>query len=155
METHSSHLRSPPRCCAPASAPYRFIPQKKPQNQKSRLTEIFGGTPGSGLALAQGEAALSAQEAPHPCPAGGGARSSQPPVASCLEAGAAVERPQTPPCRSSPGLDSLPRSPSRAEQINPNFPNGHIWAEPSPQSLSDDQRSRAQERRARVGVHPV
>lgn len=152
METRSSDLRSPPRRCAPASAPYL-----KHQNQRSGLTEIFGGAPGSGLALAQGEAALSAQEAPHPCPACGGARSSQPPVTSCLEAGAAVERPQTPLCRSSPGLDSLPPSlPLPAEQINPNFPNGHIWAEPSPQSLSDDQRKRAQERIARgVGVHPV
>lgn len=119
METHSSDLRSPPRRCAPASAPYLCIPQKKHQNQKSRLTEIFGGTPGSGLALAQGEAALSAQEAPHPCPACGGARSSQPPVTSCLEAGAAAERPQTPLCRSSPGLDSLPPSPSRPSKSIP------------------------------------
>lgn len=111
METHSSDLRSPPRRCAPASAPYL-----KHQNQRSGLTEIFGGAPGSGLALAQGEAALSAQEAPHPCPACGGARSSQPPVTSCLEAGAAVERPQTPLCRSSPGLDSLPPPPGRANQ---------------------------------------
>lgn len=76
-----------------------------------RLTEILGSTPGSRLALAQGEAALSAQEAPHPCPACGGARSCQPPVTSCLEVGAAVERQQTPSCRSSPGFDSLERLP--------------------------------------------
>lgn len=109
METHSSDLSS-----APQPQHLTSVPQKKHQNQKSRLTEIFGGTPGSGLALAQGEAALSAQEAPHPCPACGGARSSQPPVTSCLEAGAAAERPQTPLCRSSPGLDSLPPPPGRA-----------------------------------------
>lgn len=46
--------------------------------QKRGLTEIFGGAPGPGLALAQGEAALSAQETPHPCPACSRARSSQP-----------------------------------------------------------------------------
>lgn len=50
----------------------------KDQVRETRLTEIFGGAPGPRLALAQGEAALSAQEAPHPCPACGRARSSQP-----------------------------------------------------------------------------
>lgn len=52
------------------------------KNKNIRLTEIFGGTPGPRLALAQGEAALSAQETPHPCPACGRARSSQPPFTS-------------------------------------------------------------------------
>lgn len=83
-----------------------FIPQMKHQTQK-RLTEIFGGTPWSGLALAQGEAALSAQEAPHPCPACRRARSSQPPsFTSWPEVGAAEECPQTPSCCFSPGINS-------------------------------------------------
>lgn len=42
------------------------------------LTEILGSTSGARLALAQGEAALSAQETPHPRPARGGARPGQP-----------------------------------------------------------------------------
>lgn len=68
-----------PRFWAPASALFPLYPTDETSRPEKRLTEIFGGTPGSGLALAQGEAALSAQEAPHPCPACGGARSSQPP----------------------------------------------------------------------------
>ncbi len=68
----------------------------------NRLTEIFGGTPGPRLALAQGEAALSAQETPHPCPACGRARSSQPPFTPDLEVDAAKECPRTPSCCSSP-----------------------------------------------------
>lgn len=63
---------------------------------RSRLTEISGGAPGPRLALAQGEAALSAQETPHPCPACGGARSGQPPVTSSPEVHAAKECPGTP-----------------------------------------------------------
>lgn len=54
-----------------------------------RLTEIFGSAPGPRLALAQGEAALSAQETPHPCPACSRARSSQPPYTPGLGGDAA------------------------------------------------------------------
>lgn len=57
--------------------------------KRRTLTEIFGSTPGPRLALAQGEAALSAQETPHPCPACGRARSSQPPFTPGPEVDAA------------------------------------------------------------------
>lgn len=73
-----------------------------PFGVKIRLTEIFGGTPGSRLALAQGEAALSAQETPHPCPACGRARSSQSPLSPFLGVDAAKECPLTPSSCSSP-----------------------------------------------------
>lgn len=72
--------------------------------RRNRLTEIFGGTPGPRFALAQGEATLSAQETPHPCPACGRARSSQPPFTPGLEVDAAKECPRTPLCCSSPEL---------------------------------------------------
>lgn len=83
--------------------------------KRRRLTEIFGGAPGPGLALAQGEAALSAQETPHPCPACGRARSSQPPSTPSLGVDAAKECPPTPSCCSSPELTA---SKSPAPQIN-------------------------------------
>lgn len=84
--------------------------------KRSRLTEIFGGTPGPRLALAQGEAALSTQETPHPCPACGRARSSQPPFTPGLEVDAANERPRTPLCCTSPELNA-PESLHPARQI--------------------------------------
>lgn len=87
--------------------------------KRNRLTEIFGGTPGTRLALAQGEAALSAQETPHPCPACGRARSSQPPFTPGLEVDAAKECPRTPLCCSSPELNT-PKNLHPARQIKCN-----------------------------------
>lgn len=89
------------------------------QNRRfiKRLTKIFGRTPGPRLALAQGEAALSAQETPHPCPACGRARSSQPPFAPSLGDEAAKECPRTPLCCPSPEI-TLSKSFSPSTQLD-------------------------------------
>ena len=92
---------------------------------RNRLTEIFGGTPGARLALAQGEATLSAQETPHPCPACGRARSSQPPNTPDQGVGAAKECLQTPLCCSSPELKPF-KSLHPARQIKCASQKGHI-----------------------------
>lgn len=84
-----------------------------------RLTEIFGGTPGPGLALAQGEAALPAQETPHPCPACSRARSSQPPFTPSRGVDAAKECPRTPSCCSSPELTASQGSTQLGKSIAP------------------------------------
>lgn len=123
-----------PRFWAPASAPFPLYPTDETFKPEKRLTEVFGGTPGSGFALAQGEAALSAQEAPHPCPACGGARSSQPPFTSCPEVGAAEGLPQTPRCCSSPGISSYERLPT-----------------PSPPPPAEQNRSRLSKKVTSVG----
>ena len=112
-----------------------------------RLTEIFGGAPGPRLALAQGEAALSAQETPHPCPACGRARSSQRPFTPGLEVDAATECPLTPSRCSSPELTAskslYPASQiKRAQKVT--FA-GFLGAS---FSQSENQRSGAEERKA-------
>lgn len=93
---------------------------------RNQLTEIFGGTPGARLALAQGEATLSAQETPHPCPACGRARSSQPPNTPGQGVGAAKECLQTPLCCSSPEFKTL-KTLHPARQIKCASQKGHIW----------------------------
>lgn len=119
--------------------------------KRNRLTEIFGGTPGPRLALAQGEAALSAQETPHPCPACGRARSSQPPFTPGLEVDAAKECPRTPLCCSSPELNA-PKASTQLGKSSATPKRSHlqvIWADASPCSQSENQRCAAEERKAR------
>jgi len=53
--------------------------KKKKKKKSGGLTEVLGGAPGARLAaLAQREAALPAQEAPHPGAVSGGAGAGQP-----------------------------------------------------------------------------
>lgn len=118
--------------------------------QGKRLTEIFGGTPGPRLALAQGEAALSAQETPHPCPACGRARSSQPPFTPNLEVNAAKECPRTPSCCSSPELTASKSlyPPARQIKCTKKVTSVGYLANASPCSQSENQQFAAEERKA-------
>lgn len=151
-ETHIhtlSHPFTPFFISTPADEAFTYKHHVKAMTQRNRLTEIFGGTPGPRLALAQGEAALSAQETPHPCPACGRARSSQPPFTPDLEVDAAKECPRTPLCCSSPELAaSKSLYPARRKEV---YLKGHIYrlSGPVPPPVLNQTTSGLQARRGR------
>lgn len=122
---------------------FKNINSSKIQNET--LTEIFGGTPGARLALAQGEAALPAQETPHPRPACCGARSSQSPFTPGPEVDAASGCRATPPRCSSTRFKRCRKPP---------FPNSSDPPRRSHLRAASPPWNQVGRRSERWGLHP-